>query len=105
MRLGLLALSWLVHALLVMASIALVAKKTPENTLPRALLVSLLATVLVTPLAHFWVLLIPGLVALILWSLIYLFAYGLGPGRAIAAGVVQAALHFLVNQFVLGGRI
>lgn len=105
MSLGLLAVSWLLHAVLVMVSVALVAKRSPENTLPRALLVSLLAGVLVTPLSHFWWLLIPGLMGLVLWTLIYLFAYGLGPGRAVAAGVVQAALHFLLDRVALHGRL
>jgi len=105
MTFGYLLVSWLVHAAVVMASIGLVSSKNPENTLPRALLVTLLATVLVTPFSVVWWLIIPGLVALVLWTLIYSLAYGIGPGKAVAAAVVQAALHFVIDRWILTGRL
>ena len=105
MTLGYLALSWLVHAGIVMASIGLLSPKNPENTLPRALLVTLLATILVTPFSWVWFLVIPGIVALILWTLIYSLAYGIGPLKAVLAGIVQAGLHFLVDYWILHGRL
>ncbi len=105
MTFGYLVLSWLVHSVVVMFSIGAVSSKNKENTLPRALLVTLVATVLVTPFSAFWWLVIPGLVALVLWTVIYSLAYGIGPGKALAAGIVQAALHFVVDRWILTGRL
>jgi len=104
MTFGMLLVSWVVHAVVVMASIGAVSSKNPENTLPRALVVTLLATVLVTPFSAFAWLILPGLVALILWTLLYALAYGIGPVKAIAAAVVQAVLHFLIDRWILNGR-
>jgi Na+-translocating ferredoxin:NAD+ oxidoreductase RnfD subunit len=105
MTFGSLLVLWLVHAVVVMASVAAVSSKNPENTLPRALVVTLLGAVLVTPFSWFWWLVIPGLVALTFWTLIYALAYGIGPGKALAAGIVQAALHFILDRWVLHGRL
>ena len=105
MPFGYLLLSWLLHSVVVMASIGAVSSKNPENTLPRALVVTFFATLLVTPFSAFWWLIIPGLVALILWTLIYALAYGIGPGKALAAGIVQAALHFVLDRWILTGRL
>jgi hypothetical protein len=104
MTFGYLLLSWVLHAVVVMASIGAVSSKNPENTLPRALLVTLLATVLVTPFSSFAWLILPGIIALVLWTLIYALAYGIGPGRSIAAAIVQAALHFVIDRWILNGR-
>jgi hypothetical protein len=92
--------SWLIHALVVMVSVGAVSKGNPRNTLPRALLVTLLVAVIVTPLAFFWPLLIPGIIALIVWFFIYTLAYDIGFGQAFAAGVVQVALGLLVDYLL-----
>jgi hypothetical protein len=97
-------LSWLLHAALVMASVAAVSPNNPKNTLPRALLVTFLVAVLVTPFAYFWFLLIPGLIALVAWFLVYSLAYDIGFGQAFAAGLVQMALGLLVD-WLLPGRL
>ncbi len=59
--------SWLIHALVVMVSVAAVSPRNPKNTLPRALLVTFLVAVVVTPFAWFWFLIIPGVIALVAW--------------------------------------
>jgi len=89
--------SWVVHALVVMASVGAVSKGNPRNTLPRALLVTFLVALLVTPFAYFWFLLIPGIIALVAWFVVYAFAYDIGMGQAFAAGLVQVALGLLVD--------
>ncbi len=89
--------SWIVHALVVMASVGAVSKGNPRNTLGRALLVTLLVAVLVTPFAYFWFLLIPGIIAMIAWFLVYTFAYDISAGQAFVAGLVQVALGLLVD--------
>jgi hypothetical protein len=98
------ALSWVIHAALVMVSVGAVSPKNPKNTLPRALLVTFLVALLVTPFAYFWFLLIPGLIALVAWFVVYSVAYDIGFGQAFAAGLVQMALGLLVDWLV-GGRL
>ena len=102
---GILALRWLVQAAVVMASVSVVSAGNKQNTLPRALLVTLLVAVLVTPFAYFWFLLIPGVIALIAWSLVYGLTYGLGFGQSLGAGVLQAAIGFLVDFLFIHGRL
>ncbi len=92
--------SWLIHALVVMVSVAAVSRGNPRNTLPRALLVTFLVALLVTPFAWFWFLLIPGIVALVAWFLVYTIAYDIGFGQAFAAGLVQVALGLLVDYLL-----
>src|SRR5216683_299766 len=92
--------SWLLHAVVVMASVGLVSKGNPYNTLPRALLVTFLVALLVTPFAWFWFLLIPGIIALIAWFAVYTVAYDIGMGQAFAAGLVQVALGVLVDYLL-----
>ncbi len=89
--------SWIVHALVVMASVGAVSKANPKNTLPRALVVTFLVALLVTPFAYFWFLLIPGIIALIAWVLVYTLAYDIGAGQAFVAGLVQVALGVAVD--------
>ncbi|HYS11480.1 MAG TPA: hypothetical protein VEP66_22270 [Myxococcales bacterium] len=89
--------SWLIHALVVMVSVAAVSPGNPGNTLPRALLVTLLVAVVVTPFAWFWFLIIPGIIALVAWFLIYNFAYGIRFGQSFAAALVQAVLGVFVD--------
>ena len=92
--------SWLIHALVVMVSVAAVSPRNPKNTLPRALLVTLLVAVVVTPFAWFWFLIIPGVIALVAWFLVYTIAYDIGFGQAFAAGLVQVALGTLVDYLL-----
>jgi hypothetical protein len=89
--------SWVVHALVVMISVGAVSKGNPRNTLPRALLVTFLVAILVTPFAYFWFLLIPGIIALVAWFTVYAFAYDIGLAQAFAAGLVQVALEVVVD--------
>lgn len=96
--------SWLLHALVVMASVAAVSKDNRNNTLPRALLVTFLVALLVTPFAYFWFLLIPGIIALIAWFAVYTLAYDIGLVQAFAAGLVQVALGLLVD-YLLSPRL
>jgi hypothetical protein len=97
--------SWVLHALVVMASVGVVSKANPNNTLPRALLVTFLVAVLVTPFAYFWFLLIPGIIALIAWFAVYTLAYDIGVGQAFAAGLLQVALGVLVDWLLRGSVV
>ena len=92
--------SWLVHALVVMLSVGVVSKGNRSNTLPRALLVTFRVALLVTPFAYFWFLLIPGIIAMIAWFLVYTLAYDIGMGQAFAAGLVQVVLGLCVDYFL-----
>jgi hypothetical protein len=92
--------SWVVHALVVMLSVGAVSKGNANNTLTRALLVTFLVAVLVTPFAYFWFLLIPGLIALVAWFIVYTVAYDIGMGQALAAGLVQVLLGLCVDYFL-----
>ena len=94
--------SWVLHAVLVMLSVGAVSKGNRNNTLPRALLVTFLVAALVTPFAYFWFLLIPGLIALVAWFIVYTVAYDIGLGQAFAAGLVQVALGLLVDMLLRG---
>jgi len=92
--------SWLIHALVVMVSVGAVSAKNPKNTLPRALLVTFLVAVVVTPFAWFWFLLIPGVIALVLWFVIYTVAYDIRFGQAFAAALVQVVLGLFVDYLL-----
>jgi len=83
-----------------MVPVAAVSKGNPKNTLPRALLVTVLVAVLVTPFAWFWFLLVPGIIALVAWFLVYTIAYDIGFGQAFAAGLVQVALGLFVDYLL-----
>jgi hypothetical protein len=89
--------SWVLHAIVVMISVGAVSKGNRNNTLPRALMVTFLVAILVTPFAYFWFLLIPGLIALVAWTIVYTVAYDIGVGQALAAGLVQFALEVLID--------
>jgi hypothetical protein len=93
-------LSWVVHAAVVMISIGAVSPGNRSNTLPRALLVTFLVAIVVTPFAWFWWLVIPGFIALIAWWIVYSLAYGIGFFQALAAGLVQVALEVVVDYFL-----
>src|SRR5207237_9328958 len=88
--------TWLVHAAVVMASVGVVSKDNPRNTLTRALLVTFLVALLVTPFACFWWLVVPGIIAMIAGFLVYTLADEIVLGRALAAGLVQVELVLIV---------
>jgi hypothetical protein len=100
---GVLFVRWLIHAIVVMGAVALVSPKNPRNTLTRALVVTVIVALVVTPFAFFWFLLIPGIIALICWIIVFVAAYDIGIGQAIAVGIVQAAIGFLVDLFLIHG--
>ena len=102
---GVLVVRWLIHAVVVMGSVALVSPKNPRNTLTRALVVTVIVALIVTPFAFFWFLLIPGIIALICWIIVFVAAYDIGIGQAIAVGIVQAAIGFVVDLFLIHGRL
>ena len=90
--------SWVVHAVVVMISVGAVSRGNPRNTLGRALLVTFLVALLVTPFAYFWwVLLIPAIIAFIAWLAVYTIAYNIGIGQAIVAGLVQVAIAVVID--------
>jgi hypothetical protein len=97
MWLAIKVVQWLVHAAVVMISVSAVSPGNRYNTLGRALLVTFLVALLVTPFAYFWFLLIPGIIAFIAWVAVYSMAYGIGFLQAIAAGLVQVALGIAVD--------
>ncbi len=96
--------SWVLHAIVVMASVGAVSKGNPRNTLGRALLVTVLVAILVTPFADFWFFLVPGIIALVAWFIVYTVAYDIGFGQAFVAGLVQVALGVLVDLLLPGAR-
>ena len=92
--------SWVVHAIVVMLSVSAVSPGNRGNTLTRALVVTFVVALLVTPFAWFWFLLIPGIIALIAWCAVYSIAYEIGFLQAFAAGLVQVALGVAVDYFL-----
>jgi putative membrane protein len=103
--LALLIARWVVHALVVWASVGLVTPGNPRNTIGRALLVTFLVALIVTPFAFFWFLVIPAIIAFICWVIVYTTAYGIGFFQAIAVGIVQAGIGYLVDAFLIRGRL
>ncbi|HEX9604868.1 MAG TPA: hypothetical protein VF973_14040 [Myxococcales bacterium] len=102
---GVLLVRWLIHAIVVRGSVALVSPQNPRNTLPRALFVTFLVALVVTPFAFFWFLVIPGIIALVCWILVFVIAYDISVGQAVAVGIVQAAIGVLVDLFLIHGRL
>ncbi len=102
--LGRFALSWIVKAIVVMVSVAAVSPKNRDNTLVRALGVSLAVALFVHSLGLLGiVLIIPALIAAVTWTIIYALAYGIGPLQSFGAGLVQAALAFVIDLFLFHG--
>ena len=96
---------WLIHAVIVMSEVRLVSAKNPRITRTRSLIVTLIVALVVTPFAFFWFLIVPGLIALVCWILVFVIAYDIGIGQAVAVGIVQAAIGFLVDLFLIHGRL
>ena len=96
---------WLVHAAVVWASVGLVTPGNPHNTIGRALLVTFLVALVVTPFAWFWFLVIPAIIAFVCWVIVYTAAYGIGFLQAIAVGIVQAGIGYLVDAVFVRGRL
>jgi putative membrane protein len=96
---------WVVHALVVWASVGLVTPGNPRNTVGRALLVTVLVAIVVTPFAFFWFLVIPAIIAFLCWVIVYTAAYGIGFFQAIAVGIVQAVIGYLVDAYLVRGRL
>jgi hypothetical protein len=92
--------SWVVHAVVVMLSVGAVSPGNQSNTLGRALIVTFVVALLVTPFAWFWFLLIPAIIALIAWCAVYSIAYNVGFVQAVLAGLVQVALGVAVDYFL-----
>ena len=92
--------SWVVQACVVMVSVGAVSRGNPRNTLGRALLVTFLVALLVTPFAYFWFLIIPAVIAFIAWLAVYSIAYDIGFAQALVAGLVQVALGVLVDALL-----
>jgi hypothetical protein len=81
--------SWVLHAIVVMISVGAVSPRNPVNTLGRALMVTFVVALLVTPFAWFWFLVIPGIIALIVWCAVYSIA-----------GLFQVALGVAVDYLL-----
>jgi len=80
-----------------MVSVAAVSPRNPKTPSRRRSSSRFLVAVVVTPFAWFWFLIIPGVIALVAWFLVYTIAYDIGFGQAFAAGLVQVALGTLVD--------
>jgi hypothetical protein len=105
MGLSVLIVRWVVHALVVWVSVGLVTPHNPRNTVGRALVVTFLVALVVTPFAFFWFLVVPAIIAFICWVVVYTTAYGIGLGQAIAVGIVQTGIGFVVDELFLRGRL
>lgn len=95
-------LRWLVSAAVTMAAVHLVTPGNPHNTLGRAMAVTFLVALIVTPLTHWLaaILIVPLLIALVAWFAIYMIAYDLGPLQALGVGLVQTIIGWLVGKVV-----
>ena len=103
--LGAVALKWLLTAVVTMVAVGMVAPGNKDNTLLRALGVSAAVAILITPIMWFWFLLIPAIVGVFAWFVVYRMAYSVRTGQAFAIGIVQAALGFVIDFFFLRGRL
>jgi putative membrane protein len=93
---------WLIAAAVTYAAVRVVTPGNPSNTLGRALLVTALVTLLLTPLTWFAILIVPLVVAFIAWMLIFMLAYGLGPVQAIGVGLLEIVIGWGVNVLLRG---
>ena len=99
------ALRWIVAAIITMIAVGAVTPGNKDNTLARALGVTAVVALLVTPFMWMWFLIIPALVGVIAWFLVYRIAYGAGTIQAIVVGIVQAGVSFLVDWLLIQGRL
>src|SRR2546423_885234 len=92
---------WLVSAAVTMAALRVVTPGNAHNTLVRALGVTFLVAILVTPLTG-WLafFLLPLLIAAAAWFAIYMIAYDLGPLQALGVGLIQTVIGWLVGVVV-----
>jgi putative membrane protein len=88
---------WLIAAAVTYAAVRVVTPGNPSNTLGRALLVTALVTLLLTPMTWFAILIVPLVVAFIAWMVIFMLAYGLGPLQAIGVGLLEIIIGWGVN--------
>ena len=95
--------SWVVQSLVTVGAVATVSKNNPSNTLPRAMLVTLVVTVIGALFINFVaaVFIVPLLLGVVLWFVVYMGASGLGPLQALGVGVMQVVIGWLVS-LVLG---
>ncbi len=93
-------IGWVVHAAVNVAAVRVVSPGNPRNTLGRALAVTAVAAVVVTPFTWMAIFILPLLVAAVLWFLIYWLAYGLGPLQSIGVALLQAVIGWLVGLAV-----
>src|SRR5437870_9679056 len=95
-------LHWLVAAAVTMAAVRVVTPGNPHNSLTRALAVTFLVAMLVTPLTGWLaIFLLPLLIAAVAWFAIYMIAYELGPLQALGVGLLQTAIGWLMGKLVL----
>lgn len=105
MNIPMIALRWIIAAIITMIAVGAVTPGNKDNTLPRALGVTAVVALLVTPFMWMWFLLIPALVGVIGWFLVYRLAYGVKTGQAIAVGLVQVVVSFLIDWLLIGARL
>jgi hypothetical protein len=93
---------WLVSAVVTMAAVRVVTPANPRNTLSRAMGVTFLVAILVTPLT-WWlpaILILPFLVGMVAWFAIFMIAYNLGPLQAAGVGLLEVLIGWLVSVAV-----
>src|SRR5882672_3845302 len=88
---------WLLQALVTVVAVRVVTPGNPRNTVVRALGVTFLVGLLVTPLTGWLaILIVPLLVGMVAWFAIYMIAYDLGPLQAVGVGLLQTVIGWLV---------
>ena len=88
---------WVVQAAVTMIAVRVVTPDNSRNTLARALAVTLVVAVVLTPLTWLAILILPLIVAAILWFAIFMMAYGLGPLQAFGVGLMQVLVGWGVS--------
>lgn len=102
MNIGMVALRWILAAIITMVAVGAVTPDNHDNTLPRALGVTAVVALLVMPFMWMWFLVIPALIGMIAWFFVYRLAYGVKTGQAFAIGLVQVVVSFLVDWLLIG---
>jgi len=89
---------WLVSAAVTMAAVRMMTPNNPRNTLARALGVTFLVALIVTPLTGWLaILIVPLLIAMVAWFAIFMIAYDLGALQAAGVGLLQTVIGWLVG--------